>query len=140
MRIVVSYLRFLTISAAALALSACAGIKQSDPTMFATEPKLGDPPKGEITQVVAKPVTIEEVEAQLSALDAQIVNLKHALEIMRPSVKTSEIAISAGRPDLYAPAPDLPQARSLFSWADSCTSFAAPAPCAPEPANEIEAR
>lgn len=128
MRGSVLYLRFVAFSIAAIALSACARLSLSDPTMFEAKPVLGDPPvTRELVGPVNRPVTVADVERQLAALDSQIVNLKHALQIMSPKATTEEFAVSgSGEPSLYAPAPDLPQAKSLFRWADSCTSFTTP--------------
>jgi hypothetical protein len=130
----VLYLKFVAFSVVALSLAACTRMSLSDPTMFALNPIQGDPPASgmELVEPVKKPVTVEEVEQQLALLDAKIVDLKKALEVMSPKTRVQEFAVS-GAPGtesataaLYQPAPDLPQGKSLFRWADACTTFAAP--------------
>lgn len=124
--------RMLAFSVSAFAIAACVPMSLSDPTLFRIEPILGDAPTSgmQVTEVVPPPPTVEEVEAQLAALDAKITDLKQMLQIMSPGTRTQEFAV-AGAPEsataaLYAPAPNLPQAKSLFSWTDACTTFAAP--------------
>lgn len=124
----VCYVRLFAFSLAALALSACARLSLSDPTMFTMEPKLGEKPLGhDPIGPENRPVTTEDVQQQLAALDSQITNLKRALEIMSPKAKVEEFAVSsAAGSSLYAEAPDLPQAKSLFRWSDACTRFTTP--------------
>jgi len=132
----VSYLKLVAFSVAALGLSACARMHLSDPTMFSIEPRLGEPPEA---GAVDRPAVIETeaqrmeaLEAQVEGLAAQVASLRGALEIMGPLpdpgaglvhafFPTAARASSrtAGASQLYASAPGLGEGgRSLFYEAE----------------------
>ena len=139
-KLVVSYLRFVAFSVVALGLSACARMHLPDPTMFATEPRRGEPP--EVGAMVDKPADgmtddqrIEALEAQMATLGADIVNIRRALDVMGPLPDPHAGLVAATLPQvakprdpdaetaarlarLYAPPPVLGEGRSLFYEAE----------------------
>jgi len=137
-KLVVSYFRFVAFSVVALGLSACARMNLSDPTMFALEPKLGEPP--EVGAMVDKPADgmtdeqrIEALEAQMEALGADIANIRRALDVMGPLPDPHAGLVAATMPEaakprdaeaaarlarLYALPPVLGEGRSLFYEAE----------------------
>jgi len=141
----VSYLRFAGFSVAALAIAACARIAPPEGLAGRPEPLIGEPP--EAGQMAARPESVSEadriaaLEAQIAALDSQIVHLRKALDVMGPlpepegmfiPVAMSEITGDAVDPaaeanaklaSLYSPAPVLIGANSLF-YAAELGSFA----------------
>jgi hypothetical protein len=131
--LLVGYLKWMAFSVAALGLSACARMQIADPTLFAVEPKLGDPPEaGAMADTPHASGTeaerIETLEAQMAALGADVANIRRALETMGPlpdpgagSVQASfpQAAKPAAMSHLYAPAPTLGEdRRSLFYEAE----------------------
>jgi hypothetical protein len=126
----------LAFSVVALGLSACARMHLSDPTMFALEPKLGEPP--EAGAMVDKPADgmtedqrIEALEAQMAALGADSANIRRALDVMGPLPDPQAGLVAATFPEiakprdpsswparLYAPPPVLSEGRSLFYEAE----------------------
>jgi len=134
-KLVASYLRFVAFSVVALGLSACARMHLSDPTMFALEPKLGEPP--EAGAMVDKPADgmtedqrIEALEAQMAALGADSANIRRALDVMGPLPDPHAGLVAATFPEiakprdpvrparLYAPPPVLGEGSSLFYEAE----------------------
>jgi cell division septation protein DedD len=131
--LLVSYLKWMAFSIAALGLSACARMHMPDPALLAGEPKVGEPPEaGAMTyQPQAQTIEadrIEKLEAQVAALGADVANIRKALEVIGPlpdpgagSVQASfqSAARPAAMPHLYAPAPAMSEAsRSLFYEAE----------------------
>jgi hypothetical protein len=84
----VSYLRFAGFSVAALAIAACARIAPAEGVAGRPEPLIGEPP--EAGQMAARAEFISEtdriaaLEAQVAALDSQLVHLRKALDVMGP--------------------------------------------------------
>ncbi len=141
----VSYLRFAGFSVAALAIAACARIAPSEGLAGRPEPLIGEPP--ESGQMAARPESVSEIdriaalEAQVAALDSEIVHLRKALDVIGPlpdpegmfiPVSKAEITGEAADPaaeantklaSLYSPAPLLTGASSLF-YAAELGSFA----------------
>jgi hypothetical protein len=124
-----SYLRFAGFSVVALAVAICTKIAPAEASSR-PEPLIGDPPEaGQMSSTPAIPVTeadrIAALEAQVEALSGEIAQLRKALEVLGPlpdhpemfiPVSKSEI-MAEPKPDiayLYAPAPILSQASSLF--------------------------
>lgn len=136
----VSYLRFAGFSVAALAIAACARIAPAEGVAGRPEPLIGEPP--EAGQMAARSEFISEtdriaaLEAQVAALDSQLVHLRKALDVMGPlpeadgmfiPVAKSEITGEVSDPaaeanarlaNLYSPAPALNGANSLFYEAE----------------------
>jgi cell division septation protein DedD len=139
-KLLVSYLRFVAFSVVALGLSACARMQLSDPTLFALEPKLGEPP--EAGAMIDKPADgltdeqrIEALEAQMEVLGANVANIRRALEVMGPLPDPHAGLVAATLPEaakprdpvaeaanrqarLYALPPVLGEGRSLFYEAE----------------------
>jgi hypothetical protein len=131
---VISYLRFVGFSAFALAIIACAKLAPAEAAVSRPEPLISDPP--ETSQMAADPSTgpteaerIATLEAQVEALGAEISHLRKALDVLGPLPEHADLFIPvakseiAGEPEdeaaarlaqLYAPAPWLSGARSLF--------------------------
>ena len=138
---VVRYLRLAGLSVAALAVAACAKIAPSETASGRPEPLVGEPPEsGQMaasTQPVSEADRIAALEAQVAALDSQIVHLRKALDVLGPlpdpdgmlspfakSESTGEAAKTNARlASLYSPAPVLTHASSLF-YAAELGSFA----------------
>jgi hypothetical protein len=129
----VSYLKLVAFSVAALGLSACARMHLSDPTMFAVEPRLGEPPNAGAADQPAVVETeaqrMEALEAQVEGLGAQGASLRRALEIMGPLPDAGAGLVQATFPgaakfsfrssQLYASAPAMGEGgRSLFYEAE----------------------
>ncbi|MDP3494157.1 MAG: SPOR domain-containing protein [Hyphomonadaceae bacterium] len=136
----VSYLRFVGFSVAALAIAACARLAPAEGLTGRPEPLIGEPP--EAGQMAANAPFVSEndrivaLEAQVAALDSQLVHLRKALDVMGPlpdqegmfiPVAMSEItgevsdpaaAANARLANLYSPAPALNGANSLFYEAE----------------------
>lgn len=136
----VNYLRFVGFSVAALAVAACAKIAPTEGASGRPEPLIGDPP--EAGQMAASPEPVSEaeriaaLEAQVAALDSQIVHLRKALDVMGPLpdldgmfIPVSKLEIAGEAADqaaeantrlanLYSPAPLLSRASSLFYEAE----------------------
>ena len=139
---VVRYLRLAGLSVAALAVAACAKIAPSETASGRPEPLVGEPPEsGQMaasTQPVSEADRIAALEAQVAALDSQIVHLRKALDVLGPlpdpdgmlspfakSESTGEAAKANARlASLYSPAPVLTHASSLVYGAE-LGSFAA---------------
>ncbi len=137
---IVSYLRFAGFSAAALAVAAFVKLAPAAEAMAPPEPLQGDPPAGQVSKQlspVSQSEKIEILETELKRIDAEIANLRKALEIMGPLPDHPELFIPADpsrekaaagmTPDpattvrmseLYAPAPTLRGAKSLFYEAE----------------------
>ncbi len=134
----VSYLKFVAFSVAALGLSACARMQLSDPTQFAIEPMFGDPPEAGAMATAPQPVEseaerIEKLEAQMAMLSADVANIRTALAVMGPLPDPGAGLVQATFPEaakpaggrmaasarLYAPAPEMGEGgRSLFYEAE----------------------
>jgi hypothetical protein len=131
--LLVSYLKWMAFSIAALGLSACARMHMSDPTLFAVEPKLGEPPEAgamanaqQVQETEAE--RIEKLEAQLAALGADVANIRKALDVMGPLPDPGAGTVQASFPEaakpaavshLYAQAPAMGEGgRSLFYEAE----------------------
>ncbi len=136
----VNHLRFAGVSVVALAMAACAKIAPTDGASGRPEPLFGEPP--EASQMAASSETVSEaeriaaLEAQVAALDSQIVHLRKALDVLGPlpeqdgmfiPVSRSEITgeaadlaaeANARLANLYSPAPVLSRASSLFYEAE----------------------
>ena len=136
----VNHLRFAGVSVVALAMAACAKIAPTDGAYGRPEPLFGEPP--EAGQMAASSETVSEaeriaaLEAQVAALDSQIVHLRKALDVLGPlpeqdgmfiPVSRSEITgeaadqaaeANARLASLYSPAPVLSRASSLFYEAE----------------------
>jgi cell division septation protein DedD len=136
----VNHLRFAGVSVVALAMAACAKIAPTDGAYGRPEPLFGEPP--EAGQMAASSETVSEaeriaaLEAQVAALDSQIVHLRKALDVLGPlpeqdgmfiPVSRSEITgeaadlaaeANARLANLYSPAPVLSRASSLFYEAE----------------------
>lgn len=135
----VSYLKLVALSLVAVALAACARLGLADADQFRSPPRFGQPPAGEPVEPAQPPETLDTLQARLDALDAQIINLRRAVEIMNPPARAQEFLVAGGAPgdpELYAPPPALPLAQSMFAWAESCTTFVAP----PVACRPVEAR
>lgn len=131
------YLRFAAFSVVAIAIAVCGRLGVADAEQFRTQPRVSEPPTRESPVVAEAPETVESLQARLDELDARIVHLRKMVEIMNPPVRAEEYLVAAAsRSDLYAPPPDLPLARSVFAWAESCTTFASP----PSACRPVEAR
>ena len=134
---VVRYLKLAGFSVAALTLAACAKIAPSEAASGRPEPLIGEPPESGQMAASAVPVSetarIAALEAQVAALDSQIVHLRKALDVLGPlpehegmfiPVSVSEITgdaaaeANARLANLYAPAPVLSGADSLFYEAE----------------------
>ena len=136
----VNYLRFAGVSVAALAIAACAKIAPMEGASGRPEPLFGEPPEaGQMaasSEAVSEAERIAALEAQVAALDSQIVHLRKALDILGPlpeqdgmfiPVSKSEITgeaadqaaeANARLANLYSPAPVLNRASSLFYEAE----------------------
>lgn len=137
----VIYLRFVGFSVVALAIAACMKIAPAEAATARPEPLFGDPP--EASQMAAEPgpgpteaERIAALEAQVEALGSEIAHLRKALDVLGPlpeqpdpfiPVAKSEItgeladpqdAEAARLAQLYAPAPKLSRASSLFYEAE----------------------
>jgi len=137
---VVRYLKLAGFSVAALTLTACAKIAPSEAAHGRPQPLIGEPPESRQMAASGAPVSeaarIAVLEAQVAALDSQIVHLRKALDVLGPlpdhegmfiPVSVSEIAGEVADPaaeanarlaNLYAPAPLLSGADSLFYEAE----------------------
>lgn len=135
----VSYLRFIGFSAAALVIAACVKIAPAEAATSA-EPLFGDPPEaGQMTAPVAQTDEdrIAALEAQVDALGQEIAQLRKALDVLGPLPDQPGMFIPvvqadiSGQPEadpqdeaaarlaqLYAPAPRLAAASSLFYEAE----------------------
>ena len=136
----VNYLRFAGVSVAALAIAACAKIAPMEGASGRPEPLFGEPPEaGQMaasSEAVSEAERIAALEAQVAALDSQIVHLRKALDVLGPlpeqdgmfiPVSKSEITgeaadqasgANARLANLYSPAPVLNRASSLFYEAE----------------------
>lgn len=136
----VSYLRFIGFSAVALVIAACVKIAPAEAATSPAEPLFGDPPEtGQITAPAAQTDEdrIAALEAQVSKLDAEISQLRRALDVLGPLPDQPGMFIPLAQSDitgepssdaqdeaaaklaqLYAPAPKLAQASSLFYEAE----------------------
>jgi hypothetical protein len=133
----VIYLRFVAFSAVALAVAACAKIAPAETFMGRPEPLFGEPP--EAGQMAAAPFQgqsevdrIAALEAQVNALDAEIVHLRKALDVLGPLPEQASLFIPVDQSEitgeaeeeaaklarLYAIAPPLSRASSLFYEAE----------------------
>ena len=131
----VSYLRFVGISVVALAAAACAKLAPAELGPSRPEPLIGEAPKA--SEQNAPKTTLARVEAlehQVEALNGELTNLRKALEVMGPLPEPTEIFIATAMNDaspadpvaenavrlarLYAPAPKLDAAASLFYEAE----------------------
>lgn len=140
--VVMSYLRFVGFSVAALALAACAKLASTDlATMGRPEPRFGEPPQA-AQMTNAAPVSDAErlaaLQAQVDELGGQLSHLQKALDVLGPlpdqpdmfipvaaSEITGEIAVedetsahAARLARLYAVAPKLNGASTLFYEAE----------------------
>lgn len=135
-RYVVSYLKFVAFSLAALGLAACVKLNPGGGPTGRPEPLLGEPP------VKAAAITdadrIEALEDQVEKLDTELTALRKALDVMGPlpehedvfvPVAATEIAGDIPKTDpeteaaarlarLYAPPPSFARAKSLFYEAE----------------------
>jgi cell division septation protein DedD len=136
----VRYLRFAGFSVAALATAACVKIAPSESASGRPEPMIGEPPEAGQMAASGEPVSeaarIAILEAQVAALDSQLIHLRKALDVMGPlpdqdgmfiPVAKSEITDEAADPaaeanarlaNLSSPAPALNRASSLFYEAE----------------------
>ena len=136
----VSYLRFIGFSAVALVFAACVKIAPAEAAANPAEPLFGDPP--EAGQTTTPAVQTEEdritaLEAQVNALGAEIAQLRKALDVLGPLPDQPGMFIPVAQSDitgepasdpqdeaaarlaqLYAPAPKLTAASSLFYEAE----------------------
>jgi hypothetical protein len=131
--LLIGYLKWMAFSVVALGLSACARMHMSDPTLFAVEPKLGEPPEAgamantpHVHETEAE--RIEKLEAQMAALGADVANIRKALDVMGPLPDPGAGTVQASFPEaarpgavshLYSPAPTLGEGgQSLFYEAE----------------------
>src|SRR5689334_3310320 len=136
----VSYLRFMGFSAVALVIAACVKIAPAEAATNPAEPLFGDPPEaGQTTTPAAQTEEdrIAALEAQVDALGQEIAQLRKALDVLGPlpdqpgmfiPIAQSEITgeapsdaqdeAAAKLAQLYAPAPKLARANSLFYEAE----------------------
>jgi hypothetical protein len=139
----VSYLRFVVFSVTALGLTACARMSLPDQSRLGSEARFGDPSaSGQMwrpSAVETEAQRVEALHAQVVALDFEIRNLRSALALMGPLPEQTEFLIPAAftdteigaetaptpdfqpvarRAELYAPAPDMDDGRSLFYQAE----------------------
>jgi hypothetical protein len=134
-KLAVAYLRFLAFSVAALALAACAKLGPAELGMRRPEPKQSEPPEAakmvaDLTFSHVHSDSIEELEQQVAALDAELANLRKALDVMGPLPEQVDLFIATAieeKPEadprmenaarlarLYSPVPRYDPARSLF--------------------------
>ncbi len=139
---VASYLRFAGFSVVALIIAACVKIAPAEAAANRPEPLVSDPP--ETSQLAVDPTAgptqaerLAALEAQVEALGSEIAQLRKALDVLGPlpdqpdlfiPVAMSEISgeppvdpqdeAAARLAQLYAPAPDLARASSLFYEAE----------------------
>lgn len=131
-KLIVSYVKVAACAVAAFVVCACARMGGSGAAAL-SQPRLGDPPisrdnLGARSQSETEADRMDALERAMADLDANIVNLKRALEIMAPlpdsdeyfaatgqlpKVAAAEPATGAGT--LYAIAPDLGRANSLLT-------------------------
>jgi hypothetical protein len=133
--VLVSYLRFVGISVVALAAAACAKLAPAELGPSRPEPLIGDAPKAsEQSAPKTTAARVEALEYQVEALNSELTNLRKALEVMGPLPEQAEIFIATAMNDdppadlvvenavrlarLYAPAPKLNSAASLFYEAE----------------------
>ncbi|MDP3738998.1 MAG: SPOR domain-containing protein [Hyphomonadaceae bacterium] len=133
--VLVSYLRFVGISVVALAAAACAKLAPAELGPSRPEPLIGEAPK--FTEQSAPRTSAERIEAleyQVEALNGELTNLRKALEVMGPLPEQADLFIATAMNDapetdpaiensvrlarLYAPAPKLNSASSLFYEAE----------------------
>ncbi len=137
----VIYLRFVGFSVVALAIAACVKIAPAEAATARPEPLFGDPPETSLMAAdpTAGPTEAERIaalEAQVEALGSEIAHLRKALDVLGPlpdqpdmfiPVAKSEITGEIADPhdealirlaQLYAPAPKLSRATSLFYEAE----------------------
>jgi hypothetical protein len=139
------YLRFAGFSVATLAIAACAKIAPVDGAAGRLEPLVGDPPENSQMAVaqdqLGEAQRIAVLEAQVAALDSQLVHLRKALDVLGPlpdhpdlfipvsnAEITTESTIQSAEANarlavLYSLPPTLNRARSLF-YAAELGSFA----------------
>jgi hypothetical protein len=141
--VLVSYLRFVGFSAAALALACCAKLAPTDGALLGLpEPRFGEPPSGQMT-AAATPVSDAErlalLEAQIDTLGSEIAHLRKALDLMGPLPEQADMFIPVDRSEitgeapivsdpegeaaarlarLYSPPPSLNRASTLFYEAE----------------------
>lgn len=139
---VATYLRFAGFSVVALAIAACMKIAPAEAATSRPEPLFSDPP--ETSQMAADPAPgpteaerIAALEAQVEALGSEIAQLRKALDVLGPLPDQPEMFIPVAKSDitgeppadpqdeaaarlaqLYAPAPSLSRASSLFYEAE----------------------
>lgn len=130
--VLVSYLRFVGISVVALAAAACVKLAPAELGPSRPEPLIGEAPKA-VSAPRTQAARIEALEDQVEALNGELSNLRKALEVMGPLPDQPDMFIATAMADapadpdiensvrlakLYAPAPKLDAASSLFFEAE----------------------
>jgi hypothetical protein len=137
--LVVAYVRFLAFSVTALTLAACAKLAPADLGMRRPEPKFGEPPEAakmltEQAPSQSQAESVEALEHQVAVIDAELANLRKALDVMGPLPEQADLFIATMIEDmpeadpqmenaarlvqLYAPALQLHSASPLFFEAE----------------------
>ncbi len=123
----VRHLRSIGVSAAAFGLAICAPLAAAQAPAPRPEPRFGEAPAGEApAQHVPAGDQIAPLEADLAAVDAEIANIRKALDVLGPLPDHPGLFIpvslddGAGRDisQLYAVAPKIDSANSLFHQAE----------------------
>jgi len=131
----VSYLRFVAFSVAALGLAACVKLAPVEGAYGRPEPLFGEPP---VAAKVTEADRIEALETQVQKLDIELAALRKALDVMGPLPEQDDFFVPVAAADiegdipktdpeteaaarlarLYAPPPSFNKARSLFYEAE----------------------